>query len=113
MFTVVNGVLLRPMPFPQPEQLFLVSFVAAGPVHAPTSPGRSAISSPFERATTAFQHLAAFATYKGNLTGAGDPAVILVGSVTAEFFPALQVPPAWAARFFQTMTSRAASGSSC
>ena len=31
VFTVVNGVLLRPMPFPQPEQLFLVANSPQGP----------------------------------------------------------------------------------
>src|SRR5439155_21763200 len=32
VFTVVNGVLLRPMPFPQPDRLFLVPFT---PQHGP------------------------------------------------------------------------------
>src|SRR5687768_7380846 len=27
VFTVVNGVLLRPLPFPEPERLFLISYM--------------------------------------------------------------------------------------
>ena len=93
VFTVVNGVLLRPMPFPQPEQLFLVANSPRGPFI--TQPGLAdSHFLAFRKSGTAFQHLAAFSTYKANLTEAGDPAVILAGSVTGDFFPALRVAPA-------------------
>jgi hypothetical protein len=48
----------------------------------------------FREADSTFQNLAAFTTYRGNLTGAGDPVVITVGQVTTEFFDALAVKPA-------------------
>jgi putative ABC transport system permease protein len=93
MFTVVNGVLLRPMPFPQPDQLFLVSLAPRGPfMRQPALADHHYVA--FRASNRAFGQLAAFATYRGNLIGAGDPAVITVGSVTPEFFSALQVPPA-------------------
>ena len=93
VFTVVNGVLFRPMPFPQPEQLFLVANSPKGPFI--TQPGLAdSHFIAFRKSGTAFQHLAAFSTYKANLTEAGDPAVILAGSVTGDFFPALRVAPA-------------------
>ena len=93
MFTVVNGVLLRPMPFPRPEQLFLISWAPQGPFMR--QPGMSDRDYMTYRTTgTAFQHLAAFTTQKANLTGDGDPAVVTIGSVTSEFFSALGVPPA-------------------
>ena len=30
VFTVVNGVLLRPLPFPEPGRLFLISYQSKG-----------------------------------------------------------------------------------
>ena len=38
VFTVVNGVLLQPMPFPEPDRLFLVSY---SPQHGPFETGPS------------------------------------------------------------------------
>ena len=93
VFTVVNGVLLRPMPFPRAEELFLAANSPRGPFI--TQPGLA--DSDFlalRQSGTALQHLAAFSTSKTNLTDAGDPAVILVGNVTGDFFHALRVPAA-------------------
>src|SRR5258706_15341095 len=44
VFTVVNGVLLRPMPFPEPERLFLVSF---SPQHGAFEIGPSLSDHPY------------------------------------------------------------------
>ena len=98
MFTVVNGVLLRPLPFPEPDRLFLVAL-------SPRSffiqqPGMAdATYLAFRERDHPFAHLAAFSSYKGNLVGAGEPVVIKVGSVTTEFFDAMGVRPAMGRTF--------------
>jgi predicted permease len=93
VFTVVSGVLLRPMPFPQPEQLFLAANSPRGPfITQPSLADRDFLA--LRQNGTPFQQLAAFATSKTNLTDAGDPAVIVVGNVTGDFFPLLRVPAA-------------------
>jgi predicted permease len=93
MFTVVNGVLMRPLPFPEPERLHLVSLSPKHFVmHEPGMMDRTYVA--FREADRTFQNLAAFTTYQGNLTRAGDPVVIPVGHVTTEFFDALAVKPA-------------------
>jgi predicted permease len=93
MFTVVNGVLLRPMPFPEADRLYLVSLSPRSFfMPQPGMADRTYLA--FRERDRTFQHLAAFTSYKGNLTGAGEPAVLTVGNVTTEFFDALGVPPA-------------------
>ena len=93
MFTVVHGVLVRPLPFPEPERLHLVSLSPKAMLLP--QPGMVDVTFvAFRQADHMFQNLAAFTTYRGNLTGAGDPAVIQVGQVTTEFFDALAVKPA-------------------
>ena len=92
MFTVVHGVLLRPLPFPEPDRLFLASLSPRGPfMRQPAMSDRSYLA--FRAGEHPFEHLAAFSTYNGNLTGSDDPVVITVGSVTTEFFDAFGVAP--------------------
>jgi putative ABC transport system permease protein len=92
MFTVVNGVLVRPMPFPDPDRLFLVSLAARGPFMAqPGLSDRSYLA--FREQDTLFQHLAAFSSRTANLTGSGDPAVLRVAGITTDFFATLGVQP--------------------
>ncbi|MGH9310458.1 MAG: ADOP family duplicated permease [Vicinamibacterales bacterium] len=101
MFTVVNGVLLRPLPFPEPDRLFLValspkSFLMPQPGMA------DATYVQFKERDRVFQHLAAFSSYKGNLVGAGEPVVLNAARVTTEFFDALAVQPAMGRTFQAT-----------
>ena len=101
MFTVVNAVLLRPLPFPQPDRLFLLalsprSFFMPQPGMADVTYVR------FREHDRSFQHLAAFSAYKGNLTGAGEPTVLAVANVTTEFFDVLGVGPALGRTFLTT-----------
>ena len=60
VFTVVNGVLLRPLPLVQPERLFLISYM---PRLGPFS-GRPYLSNhdyvEFQRRTQAFERVTAF-----------------------------------------------------
>jgi putative ABC transport system permease protein len=98
MFSVVNGVLLRPLPFPQPDRLFLVALSPKSFFMA--QPGMADVTYlQFRERDQTFQHLAVFTSYKGNLTGAGDPVVLKVGNVTTEFFDALGIAPAMGRAF--------------
>lgn len=98
MFAVIDGVLLRPLPFPEPDRLLLASLSPRGVyMRGPAMADRTYLA--FRERTRAFQHLAAFTNYNGNLIGAADPAVITVGHVTTEFFDALGVPAAMGRTF--------------
>src|SRR5207245_5906618 len=92
---VVNGVLLRPMPFPEADRLFLVSLTPRNcPLGwAPGVSDRDFLT--FQEQDKAFEQVTSFSIgTTANLTGAGDPAQIPVAYVTAGFFPTLRTNPA-------------------
>ncbi|HYK87438.1 MAG TPA: ABC transporter permease [Acidobacteriota bacterium] len=93
VFTIVNGVLLRPMPFPQPERLFLVAYT---PQNGPFDNGPCLLDRDyleFRREDRVFEQIASFAGGSANLSGAGDPANIPAARVTPDFFTVLRVNP--------------------
>ncbi len=94
VFTVLNGVLLRPLPFPDASRLTLVSFRwMGGPFQfGPSMVDRDYVS--FEKSNRAFEHLAMFNGGDMTLTGAGDPARLKTTRVTANFLATLGVNPA-------------------
>ena len=87
IFSVVNGVLLRPLPYPGVERVVQV---------AHRTP-HSSVSEPefvdYRDGTTSFERLAAFVTAAATLTGDGEPERITVGRVSDGFFSILNVPP--------------------
>ena len=97
IFTVVNSVLLQPLPYPHPDQLFLIQSGAPGR-------GFGALTDveygEYEKQSRAFEHLAAFSAGIANLTGAGEPVVVRRCEVTAGFWPILGVAPALGRTFF-------------
>jgi predicted permease len=89
LFSVVNGVLLNPLPFPNPDELLAV--------YAKTSSfGQSSISYPnfldWHKDNTSFSSLGAFRSESYNLTGIGEPERLNCQMVSAEFLPALGIP---------------------
>ena len=90
LFSIVSGVLLNPLPFPDPEQLFAVYS---------TSPTfeQSSISYPnfldWREQNRCFAQLGAFRTDDYNLTGAGEPERLHAHMISAEFFPAYGINP--------------------
>ena len=99
MFTVVNGVLLRPMPFPQPERLFLVSFT---PQHGPfvSQPALTDVHYlDFRREQRSFESLATFNNGGAVLNGAGEPIQVPITMVTLDFLKVLRVSPAMGRSF--------------
>ena len=91
VFTIVNGVLLRPLPFPEAEKLFLISCL---PNDNPFITGfgladRDYVE--FRRHDRIFEHIATFNTHAMTLTGAGDPVRLAATSVTPDFFTIVRV----------------------
>ncbi len=94
IFSVVNAVLLRPLPYKNPERLVLVwnRMVNTGFEKASVS---GATFTDYQEKTTLFEGFAAMNnTPSLNLTGDGEPEQIKVGGVTHNFFTLLGVAPA-------------------
>src|SRR4051812_5033313 len=95
IFSVVNAVMLRPLPFPEPSRLIDVYHVYPniGLNHVTVSP----VTFDFYRKNQkSFETLAAFTGYRApaNLTGSGEPQRVRSVTVTGEFFKTMAVTPA-------------------
>jgi predicted permease len=88
IFSVVNGVVLRPLPYPRPDQLVVLS-------EKNKNFERSSISYPnfldWQRRNTTFASIAAYRSDDFNLTGSGEAERVRVGMVSAGFFEILGV----------------------
>jgi putative ABC transport system permease protein len=92
-FAVVNGVLLQPLPFPEPDRLLRLSSAPVERLFG-LAPGLGeAPFLDFQRGTRLFDSLAMFGTQASNLTGAGEPARVARAEVTTRFFDLLRVRP--------------------
>jgi putative ABC transport system permease protein len=82
-------VLLRPLPFPEPERLMLaVETVGQGRA------GATAADFDDWRAGSRTLDLAAITTYNANLTGIDEPERVTAARVTTDYFSTLGVRPA-------------------
>ena len=90
IFSVVNAVLLKALPFQQPEQLVSVQKVA----EPGAFPGIAAYQYlAWKDRNTSFDDIAAFSDNNFNLTGIGEPERISCAQVTASLFTTLKVQP--------------------
>jgi putative ABC transport system permease protein len=91
IFSVVDQLLLRPLPYPHGEQL-----VTVYELFSPTKP-RNSVSPAnwldWQRESRTLEGLAAWRTRRLTLTGAGEPVQVDAQAVSAEFFPLLGVKP--------------------
>ena len=90
MFTIVNGVLLRALPFPEPARL--VRVYTASPQFPHMSSSYLNFLDWTARARS-FEALAAIRFDDMNLTGQGQPERVHVAVVSAPFFPLLAIQP--------------------
>ena len=90
LFSVVNGVLLNPLPYPHPDQVVTVAVWFPGY-------GEGSISYPdfldWVRLNHTFASLAAYRRNGFNLTGQGDAEQVTAMEVSASFFPLLGENP--------------------
>jgi len=91
IFSVVYGVLLRPLDYPQPERL--VALREANTFKQPDAQIAPGNFLEWQRQNTVFSDLAAYRTVSYNLTGDGDPERLLSGRVSAGLFKTLGVQP--------------------
>ena len=90
LFSVVDGVLLRPLPYPRPNELVVISEKTA-------NFERSSISYPnfldWQRGNSTFAAMAAYRSDDFSITGSGESERVRVGMVSANFFSILGVSP--------------------
>ncbi|MGA7635616.1 MAG: ABC transporter permease [Candidatus Acidiferrales bacterium] len=90
LFSVVNGVLLSPLPNPHPDHL--VSLYSRTPTFT-----QSSISYPnfidWQRNNRSLAAIAAYRSDDFSLTGAGEPERVRVEMISADFFSILGVTP--------------------
>jgi putative ABC transport system permease protein len=88
-FSVVNAVLLRPLPFPESDQLV--------GVFQTWNSERTVMSPPnytdVRQRTRTLKEMAAFNSGEYTLTGSGDPVRVRGAEVSASFFNVLETPP--------------------
>ena len=95
IFSIVEGVLLRPLPFPDPDRLVILGDALEGSRCA--SCAQSSVTAPdirnYMRDTQSFSHLGGYRGRLFELSGTGDPAAVNGTRVSGEVFAALGVPP--------------------
>ncbi|HEV1288272.1 MAG TPA: ABC transporter permease [Bryobacteraceae bacterium] len=92
IFSVIQGVLLRPLPFAQPDRLVRVYFQSDSQPKFPLNPNDFR---DFRERTRTFESIAAMTRHDVQLSGTGADPIMLRGfDVTAGYFHALGLSPA-------------------
>lgn len=98
IFSVIDSVLLRPLPYGNPGSLVLIWETSSQPANL-----RNVVSPPdfldWRSQNGAFQSMAAIFDERDNLTGTGDPQQVVSQGVSANFFAVLGVNPIMGAGF--------------
>ncbi|HEX5707825.1 MAG TPA: ABC transporter permease [Pyrinomonadaceae bacterium] len=88
IFSVINAVLLRPLPYADPDRVVSVKKIKRTGI-----PGITGLEYLEWRETQSFEAVAAHTYNNFNLTGDGEPERLPVAQVTANLFPLLGVQP--------------------
>ncbi|HLK64037.1 MAG TPA: ABC transporter permease [Bryobacteraceae bacterium] len=95
IFTMVNAVLLKPLPVPEPHRVVMIwgTILKSGFDQLPVS---AADYLDWKKQATSFEHMAAAFTipeYGLNVSGAGEPERVSAATASQEFLPALGIKP--------------------
>ena len=103
IFSIVEGVLLHPLPFPDPDRLVTLGDALEGSQCA--SCAQYDVTAPdvrnYMRDTRSFSHLGGYRQRLFELSGAGEPAAVTATRMNGEVFAALGVPPLLGRTFSQ------------
>jgi putative ABC transport system permease protein len=90
IFSVVHAVVLRPLPFPEPDRLVMVW--EADKSGADSNMGYSTFAD-WRNQNHSFEAMSALGDWSPTLSGAGEPQALNGQRVTSDFFRVLQVKP--------------------
>ena len=91
IFSVVNELLLRPLPYRDPEQIVMLWEVTPEGRHQNTT-SRSNFRA-WRAQSGSYEHIAAFSDQRFNFTGQGEPEELSIQFATPEIFKVLGVDP--------------------
>ncbi len=94
VFTVVNGVLLRPLPFREPDRLFVVSWLPTDLPFQPPPGLPDRVYLAYRERVRAFEQVSAYQRAQFTLSGVGDATRLAGVRVTSRFFEVLGRSPA-------------------
>src|SRR5262245_32124267 len=94
MFSVVNGVVIKPLPYPDSEEVMTVTHSAVfGNVRGSSFPFSPQMLVTYLENGKAFQQLGMWRFNQSAITGLGDPEIAIALLVTQGFLPTLGVQP--------------------
>ena len=93
-FSVVNAVLLRPLPYRDPDRLVQLWHTAPGVNIAKVEQSDASYIQYHDKATRSFESVASYQSSAASLTGGQEPERVPSANVTASFLPTLGVRPA-------------------
>src|SRR5437773_12147370 len=103
IFSIVEGILLRPLPFPDPDRLVILGDVLEGSHCA--SCAHSSVTAPdirnYTRDTHSFENLGGYSQLGYELSGTDEPAAVTATRMSGELFAALGVQPVLGRTFTQ------------
>jgi predicted permease len=103
IFSIVEGVLLRPLPFPEPNRLVDLSDILEGANIPQAGDDGIGVTAPdivnYSRDTQSFSSLGGYGLTGFELSGIGEPAMVSAARMSSGVLPALDVQPLMG-RFF-------------
>jgi predicted permease len=101
IFSLVNGVLLRPLDFPNPQRLVAVALSTPLFRNGEPLPINIAQLVEWRKRTQSFESIGAYRNTTMSLTGGGRPELVAGAQVSANFFDVLGVAPRYGRRFLE------------
>ncbi|MEN3334543.1 MAG: hypothetical protein V7641_3908 [Blastocatellia bacterium] len=98
IFSVVNAILLRPLPFKNPDRIAMV-WMNNGKLKVDQDWHSYPNYVDYREQTTTFEEIAAFNDRSFNLTGTGEPVRVIGAWSTASLFPVLGIAPIYGRTF--------------
>jgi len=100
IFSIVNGVLLRPLPYGDPDRLVTLREVVPAIAQTyPTLPASARHFTEWRQRASSFEHISAVDPGSAALTGAGEPEQLHIARVSADLFETLGIQPAMGRTF--------------